>query len=88
MPDARLTRETLDRLADDETTDSERLLEDILSVMACKAAVKAGDALTGEEIDSLLARAKEASKASACPHGRPTTLRMTLADLEKQFRRT
>jgi len=81
-------REVLDRLADDETTDSERLLEDMLCMMACKAAVKAGDALTPQEIDSLLAAAQEAQKASACPHGRPTTLRMTLADLEKQFKRT
>ncbi len=81
-------REALDRLADDETTDPERLLEDMLCMMACKAAVKAGDPLTPQEIDSLLVRAREAQKASACPHGRPTTLRMTLSDLEKQFRRT
>ena len=81
-------REMLDRLADDETTNPERLLEGILSVMACKAAVKAGDPLTHEEIDSLLARGRDAEKASACPHGRPTTLRMTLTDLEKQFKRT
>ena len=31
---------------------------------------------------------EEAQKASACPHGRPTTLRLSLKDLEKQFKRT
>ena len=81
-------RELLDRLGEDETTGSEHLLEDILAVMSCKAAVKAGDPLTGEEIASLLAKARDLEKSSACPHGRPTTLRMTLKDLEKQFRRT
>jgi DNA mismatch repair protein MutL len=81
-------RELLDRLAEDETTDDERVLEDLLAIMACKAAVKAGDPLTPQEIDSLLAQARDVEKASACPHGRPTTLRMTLKDLERQFRRT
>ncbi len=81
-------RELLDRLAEDETLDAERLLEDVLAMMSCKAAVKAGDPLTDQEIASLLERAQTAEKASACPHGRPTTLRLTLKDLEKQFHRT
>jgi len=81
-------RELLDRLAEDETLDSERLLENVLAMMSCKAAVKAGDPLTAQEIDSLLDRARGAEKSSACPHGRPTTLRLTLKDLEKQFHRT
>ena len=81
-------REVLDQLAEDETTDPERLLAGVLEVMACQAAVKAGDPLGPAEIESLLARARDAEKGSACPHGRPTTLKMTLRDLEKQFRRT
>ena len=85
---AEFLREMLDRLAEDETLDSERLLEDALAMMSCKAAVKAGDPLTAQEIDSLLERARTAEKSSACPHGRPTTLRLTLKDLEKQFHRT
>jgi DNA mismatch repair protein MutL len=81
-------REVLDRLADDETTDSERLLADLLQTLACRAAVKAGDPLTAAEIDALLDRREEAEKHSACPHGRPTSLKLTVRDLEKQFRRT
>ena len=81
-------RELLDKLADDETTDPERLLADVLDMIACKAAVKAGDPLSQAEIEALLARREEADKASSCPHGRPTTLKLTLADLEKQFHRT
>jgi DNA mismatch repair protein MutL len=85
---ASFLREMLDRLAEDETIDSERLIEDVLAMMSCKAAVKAGQSLTAQEIDSLLERARTAEKSSACPHGRPTTLRLTLKDLEKQFHRT
>ncbi|HEX8325517.1 MAG TPA: DNA mismatch repair endonuclease MutL [Tepidisphaeraceae bacterium] len=66
----------------------EELLHGVLDMMACKAAVKAGDPLTGPEIDALLARRELADRASNCPHGRPTTLRLSLADLEKQFKRT
>ena len=81
-------REMLDKLAEDETTDPERLMEDLLEMMACKAAVKAGDPLTQAEIDSLLRQSESVDKASSCPHGRPTTLKLTLKDLAKQFKRT
>jgi len=81
-------REMLDALGEDETTDPERMLEEVLEMMACKAAVKAGDPLTPAEIDSLLARREAAERGSACPHGRPTTLKLTLKDLDRQFKRT
>jgi DNA mismatch repair protein MutL len=66
----------------------EELLHEILDMMACKAAVKAGDPLTSAEIQALLARRELIERSSNCPHGRPTTLRLTLRDLEKQFNRT
>jgi len=66
----------------------EELLHDVLDMMACKAAVKAGDPLTSLEIDALLARRELVDRSSNCPHGRPTTLRLSIKDLEKQFKRT
>jgi DNA mismatch repair protein MutL len=66
----------------------EELLHEILDMMSCKAAIKAGDALTPGEIEALLARRHLVDRSSNCPHGRPTTLRLTLKDLEKQFKRT
>jgi DNA mismatch repair protein MutL len=66
----------------------EELLHEILDMMACKAAVKAGDPLSPAEIEALLARRNLVDRSSNCPHGRPTTLRMSLRDLEKQFKRT
>jgi DNA mismatch repair protein MutL len=66
----------------------EELLHEVLDMMACKAAIKAGDPLTMDEIHSLLARKDLVDRSSNCPHGRPTTLRLSLKDLEKQFKRT
>jgi DNA mismatch repair protein MutL len=66
----------------------EELLHEVLDMMACKAAVKAGDPLSPAEVDALLARRHLIDRSSNCPHGRPTTLRLTLHDLEKQFKRT
>lgn len=66
----------------------EELLHELMDMMACKAAVKAGDSLTPAEIQALLARKDLVDRSSNCPHGRPTTLRLSLKDLEKQFKRT
>jgi DNA mismatch repair protein MutL len=65
----------------------EALLHEVLDMMSCKAAVKAGDPLSPAEVEALLARRELVERSSNCPHGRPTTLRLTLRDLEKQFKR-
>ena len=78
----------LDALAEDETVAPERLLEEVIQMMACKAAVKAGQPLSPDEINRLLARRDRAEEGLFCPHGRPTTLRLTIKDLERQFKRT
>jgi DNA mismatch repair protein MutL len=82
-------RELLER-GEQELLDlhQEEVLHEVLDMMACKAAVKAGDPLTAQEIESLLARRELIERSSNCPHGRPTTLRLSLRDLEKQFKRT
>jgi len=66
----------------------EASLQEVLDMMACKAAVKAGDKLTSEELAALLAKREEIERSSSCPHGRPTTIRLTLRDLEKHFKRS
>ncbi len=82
-------RDLIDRLLQQEgTTPTDAVIDNILSMMACKAAVKAGDPLTPEEIDALFKQHQLADKPSSCPHGRPTMLRLTKADLDRQFHRT
>ncbi len=81
-------RDLLDLLSErGARPETDTLIHEILDMMACKAAVKAGDALTSDEISALLARRDLADRASNCPHGRPTTLHLTLRELERQFKR-
>ncbi len=68
--------------------DAERLLHEVLDMAACKAAIKAGQALTDEEMAQLVADKDTIERAGRCPHGRPTTIRFSLDELEKQFKRT
>ena len=82
-------RDLLDRLAQQAgETSTEVVIHQILDMMACKAAVKAGDPLTQEEIDTLFRQRHLIDKSTSCPHGRPTMLRLSKADLNKQFHRT
>ena len=55
--------------------------------MACKAAVKAGDKLTTDEIDYLMQLRQLAEDSHHCPHGRPTMIQLSYAELEKKFGR-
>ena len=66
----------------------EALLHLLMATMACKAAVKAGDKLSPEEIAYLLQLRAMAEDSHHCPHGRPTSLLFSRQELDKQFRRT
>lgn len=64
------------------------LLDTILATMACKAAVKAGTALSLQEIDKLLNEMAKADLFSHCPHGRPVIKQFSKDDVKKWFYRT
>jgi DNA mismatch repair protein MutL len=66
---------------------ADAVLEDVLNMVACKAAVKANQKLAPEEIAALVARRHLVGDSHHCPHGRPTALIFTRAELEKQFGR-
>ncbi len=72
---------------DDFNPSDEAVLHEVLDMMSCKAAIKAGDALADEELTELLRRREQLERSSNCPHGRPTTVRLTLRELEKHFKR-
>jgi DNA mismatch repair protein MutL len=63
------------------------VLDELLHMMSCKAAVKAGDPLTPGEIQALLDYRHLVQDAHHCPHGRPTTLVFTKEELDRRFRR-
>lgn len=69
------------------TPGSEEALHEVLDMMACKAAVKAGDRLSDTEMDELMRLRETVERSGSCPHGRATTVRLTIAELERLFDR-
>ena len=59
----------------------------LATTLACRAAVKAGDPLTIEEMRALLARLDEATLCRVCAHGRPTAILLSHSQLEREFGR-
>jgi DNA mismatch repair protein MutL len=83
-----LLKSVIDHLcAKDRLPTREALFNDLLSLMACHSAVRAGDPLTPEQIVALLAQRQLAEDTHHCPHGRPTQLLFTRRDLDRQFGR-
>ncbi|UCC17429.1 MAG: DNA mismatch repair endonuclease MutL [Dehalococcoidales bacterium] len=54
---------------------------------ACHGAIKAGQVLIEEEMRELLRQLEQTSAPNTCPHGRPTIIRLTNTQLEREFRR-
>jgi DNA mismatch repair protein MutL len=85
---AEVLRELVEKLlVGGRQPDARDLLDELLHMVACKAAVKFGDRLSDGEIDSLLAQRHLAQDQHHCPHGRPTSLIFTRDDLDRQFKR-
>jgi DNA mismatch repair protein MutL len=64
------------------------LLDELLHMIACKAAIKAGDRLSAPEVAALVAQRHLVRDTHHCPHGRPTALVFTREELDRQFKRT
>ncbi|MEX2318138.1 MAG: DNA mismatch repair endonuclease MutL [Pirellulales bacterium] len=88
MSPAEVLRELVEQLlSGGRTPEARDLLDELLHMIACKAAVKFGDRLSTEEIDALLAQRHLAQDTHHCPHGRPTALVFTREELDRQFQR-
>ena len=62
--------------------------ERLAEVIACHSAVRAGKALSMDEIRALLLDLEKAQVPNACPHGRPTLMKLETSALERHFKRT
>jgi DNA mismatch repair protein MutL len=85
---AEVLRQVVDILLSGEKTPDRRdILDELLHMISCKAAIKAGDRLSVEEVDALLEQRHLFHDTHHCPHGRPTALVFTREELDKRFKR-
>ncbi|MFP4437028.1 MAG: DNA mismatch repair endonuclease MutL [Chloroflexaceae bacterium] len=61
--------------------------ETLLTTLACHTSVRAGQALSLEEMRELLLQLESCISPRTCPHGRPTMILLTPGQLERQFGR-
>src|SRR5467141_632149 len=64
-----------------------RLGEEMIAKTVCRHAVKANDPLRYPEVEKLIRDLLDCDLPYCCPHGRPTMIQISLAELEKKFGR-
>ncbi len=88
---AKLVSDFLDRLQESRVPPGASVLERrrrvAAAMAACKAAIKARDALQPEDIQALLTELALCESPTTCPHGRPTIICVSIPELEKRFKR-
>jgi DNA mismatch repair protein MutL len=88
MRPAEVLRDLVDNLMSGGKKPERRdILDSLLHMISCKAAIKAGDKLTPGEIAALLEQRHLAQDTHHCPHGRPTALFFSREELDRQFLR-
>ncbi|MCK4863541.1 MAG: DNA mismatch repair endonuclease MutL [Dehalococcoidales bacterium] len=80
-----MLRELLDELSGESKS---RWEERMVASIACHGAVKAGQALSDDEMRSLVRQLEQTASPHTCPHGRPTIIRLTSVQLEREFGRS
>ena len=87
-PPGELLRQALESIISaGKQPEARDILDSLLHSIACKAAIKAGDRLTPEEISSLLEQRELYQDTHHCPHGRPTALFFSRDELDRMFGR-
>ena len=83
-PEGMLTNLLDELVFETVTTEVEKALA---ATMACHSAVRAGDHLTLEEMESIIQQLAYTHDPHTCPHGRPTSLQLKNSHIETEFRR-
>ena len=74
--------DTLDEMISDGRTSIKDVEERFIATVACKAAVKANMDLSRTEVDSLIQNLLTLNNPYTCPHGRPTTIKISKEFIE------
>ncbi len=67
---------------------SNELKYKLISTMACKKSIKAGEKLEKTQADALMQNLKKCKDGLHCPHGRPTVITLETKEITKRFGRT
>jgi DNA mismatch repair protein MutL len=67
--------------------EARKLREEIIYMLACKSSITANKRLSTSEMEHLLWRLGQAENPFSCPHGRPTIIAISVAELAKRFQR-
>jgi DNA mismatch repair protein MutL len=87
-PPARLVRDLLAELSRSGERAFADAVDMALATMACHGAIRAGDALSPEEISALLRALDEVDDFQGhCPHGRPIVVSLPFDELERRLGR-
>jgi len=85
---AQFMREVIDDLKSaGNSASAMRLGEEMIATSVCRHAVKANDPLRYPEVEKLIRDLLDCDLPYCCPHGRPTMIQISLAELEKKFGR-
>lgn len=79
--------DALDEINTVARTAKQEIEERFIATVACKSAVKAHMVLSDQEVEKLIDQLLVLENPFTCPHGRPTTIKMDLKDIEKKFAR-
>lgn len=82
-----LTHMLNDLQEDKNITHIDKISEEMLAFLACRAAVKAGDELTEEQMHRIVIDLQQTPNNVTCPHGRPTTILLSQEELRSLFHR-
>ncbi len=88
MDDEDIIRDMVTSILNDVKIDTVDLLRLNIANIACKKSIKANHHLSLVEMETLLSDLAKCKNPANCPHGRPTLIKMTKADIEKIFRRS
>ncbi|MBN1177088.1 MAG: DNA mismatch repair endonuclease MutL [Dehalococcoidales bacterium] len=80
-----MLRELLDELSGESKS---RWEERMVASIACHGAIKAGQVLSDDEMRALVRQLERTANPHTCPHGRPTIIRLTAGQLEREFGRS
>ncbi|MBI5538155.1 MAG: DNA mismatch repair endonuclease MutL [Deltaproteobacteria bacterium] len=83
----RLARDMIDELTRAGGRDMSGAIDLALATMACHGSVRAGDAMSPEEVRALFEALDAVDHSGHCPHGRPLVMEIGFSELERQVAR-